>query len=505
MSVKAAITALCRVLAGVEARTAAPLSPEIFRQAKFDRKEVTVEFWKLLFRLLNLVSENKNCAVTDLAHQIEYVKAAVCYYGYGFLDFYQLPADGTWGSRDLLLVFSWLLQKIHLLEKLLVRQKLCVDDQLSLCMCRQTTAVRTMERSDSQDGRHSEGMDIRYLQWLHGKLRFRWKSLYSAQQEQCATLHKIHLYTRGCRSGQSFDHLSATETHLIQDPVRCTELLQLLEYENLQLEVYLEWKQLEPLFWQWMESVLAAKLQDSQDLLNVKNTTAMECSLDQSGDHVDLVTFREMDDLSCELLKLQMKLQDWQKTKSEKSPDQWRRRKCTTDVTGKCSIPVRDVSGAAPSEETASKDTAPEELDKGVQQLQSGLCQLTVTAQDANSSPALTQHCRPNCGSQLCSFPFNSGVPRGGSDDSAETQRVEPGASSTPPQGLKHDINACPSDTEEEHLKGVLSLKKNSSNEKWTGASSSLIWACAHRRPIGNKLLAPFMLSEPCAATRRHL
>ncbi|XP_069761438.1 tubulin epsilon and delta complex protein 1 isoform X3 [Narcine bancroftii] len=431
MSVKAAITALCRVLAGVEARTAAPLSPEIFRQAKFDRKEVTVEFWKLLFRLLNLVSENKNCAVTDLAHQIEYVKAAVCYYGYGFLDFYQLPADGTWGSRDLLLVFSWLLQKIHLLEKLLVRQKLCVDDQLSLCM--------------------------------------------------------IHLYTRGCRSGQSFDHLSATETHLIQDPVRCTELLQLLEYENLQLEVYLEWKQLEPLFWQWMESVLAAKLQDSQDLLNVKNTTAMECSLDQSGDHVDLVTFREMDDLSCELLKLQMKLQDWQKTKSEKSPDQWRRRKCTTDVTGKCSIPVRDVSGAAPSEETASKDTAPEELDKGVQQLQSGLCQLTVTAQDANSSPALTQHCRPNCGSQLCSFPFNSGVPRGGSDDSAETQRVEPGASSTPPQGLKHDINACPSDTEEEHLKGVLSLKKNSSNEKWTGASSSLIWACAHRRPIGNK------------------
>ncbi|XP_069761439.1 tubulin epsilon and delta complex protein 1 isoform X4 [Narcine bancroftii] len=321
MSVKAAITALCRVLAGVEARTAAPLSPEIFRQAKFDRKEVTVEFWKLLFRLLNLVSENKNCAVTDLAHQIEYVKAAVCYYGYGFLDFYQLPADGTWGSRDLLLVFSWLLQKIHLLEKLLVRQKLCVDDQLSLCMCRQTTAVRTMERSDSQDGRHSEGMDIRYLQWLHGKLRFRWKSLYSAQQEQCATLHKIHLYTRGCRSGQSFDHLSATETHLIQDPVRCTELLQLLEYENLQLEVYLEWKQLEPLFWQWMESVLAAKLQDSQDLLNVKNTTAMECSLDQSGDHVDLVTFREMDDLSCELLKLQMKLQDWQKTKSEKTED----------------------------------------------------------------------------------------------------------------------------------------------------------------------------------------
>ncbi|XP_051878346.1 tubulin epsilon and delta complex protein 1 isoform X3 [Pristis pectinata] len=315
MTVKAAITALCKVLAGAGAGAAAPLSPEIFRQAKFDRKEVTAEFWKLLYCLLKLISENENCPATDLAHQIEYVKTAVCYYGYGFLDFYQLPADGTRGSRDLLLVFSWLIQKIHLLEELLDRQRLCVEDQISLCTCRQTAAVRPMERSDSGDGKHAVGMDVRYLQWLHGKLRFRWKSLHSAQQEWCSTLYKIHLYTRGCRSGQSFDHLSAKETRLVQDPVQCSEFVQLLECENMRLEAYLEWKQLEPLFWQWMESVLTAKLQDTQDPLNANGITPIECSLNQSGDHIDPDTFREIDNLSTEILKLQLKLQDRQKTK----------------------------------------------------------------------------------------------------------------------------------------------------------------------------------------------
>ncbi|XP_032896601.1 tubulin epsilon and delta complex protein 1 isoform X2 [Amblyraja radiata] len=290
MTVKAAIAAVCRVLAGAGAGVGA-LSPEAFRQAKFDRDEVTADFWKLLYCLLKLVSENKNCAVTDLGHQIEYVKAAVCYYGYGFLDFYQLPADGSRGSRDLLLVFSWLLQKIHLFEKLLERQRLRVEDQVSLCMCRQAAAVRPTEKSDSPAGEHAVGMDVRYLQWLQGKLRFRWKSLHSAQQERCATLHKF---------------------------------VQLLERENMWLEAYLEWRQLEPLFWQWMESVLAAKLQDTQNPRDENSIAATAHSPALSGDHVDRVTFKEMDHLSSEILKLQMKLQDGQKTKIKTTEDKER-------------------------------------------------------------------------------------------------------------------------------------------------------------------------------------
>ncbi|XP_078414847.1 tubulin epsilon and delta complex protein 1 isoform X2 [Cetorhinus maximus] len=284
----------------------------------------TAEFWKLLYWLLKLVNEDRPCEVTDLAEQIEYVKAAVCYYGYGFMDFYQLPADGTRGSQDLLLAFSWLLQRIHLLEQLLNLQRLHVEDEASLCTCRQTIPVSSMERLDIQDSRHPVGMDVRYLQCLQGKLRFRWRSLYSAQQERCSALYKIHLYTRGCGSSQSFDHLSATEIRLIQDPKQCTEFVQHLELENMQLEAYLEWKQLEPLYWQWMQSVLSAKLQDTQDLLNVNVVTVTGHSLGQRGNCRQPDTFRETDKLYGELLKLQLELQDRRMAKDERMNDQER-------------------------------------------------------------------------------------------------------------------------------------------------------------------------------------
>ncbi|XP_078095953.1 tubulin epsilon and delta complex protein 1 isoform X3 [Mustelus asterias] len=249
------------------------------------------------------------------------------------MDFYQLPADGTRGSRELLLVFSWLLQKIHLLEQLLNLHRMHVDDQASLCTCRQTIPIRSMERLDIQDGRHPMGMDVRYLQCLQGKLRFRWRSLYSVQQERCSALYKIHLYTRGCSSSQSLDHLSATETRLIQDPKQYTEFVQHLERENMHLEAYLEWKRLEPLYWQWMQSVLSAKLQDTQELLNVNIVPVTGHSLDQRGNCRESDLFREIDKLCGELLKLQSELQDRRTVKDERIKD---KEQAMGDLTGQC-------------------------------------------------------------------------------------------------------------------------------------------------------------------------
>lgn len=34
-------------------------------------------------------------------------------------------------------------------------------------------------------------VDIRHLQWLMGKLRFRWRNLMASQQEQCALLGQV--------------------------------------------------------------------------------------------------------------------------------------------------------------------------------------------------------------------------------------------------------------------------------------------------------------------------
>lgn len=43
-------------------------------------------------------------------------------------------------------------------------------------------------------------MDVRHLQWLMGKLQFRWRNLMASQQEQCALLGKVvTLRTPGCQ------------------------------------------------------------------------------------------------------------------------------------------------------------------------------------------------------------------------------------------------------------------------------------------------------------------
>ncbi|XP_010011302.1 PREDICTED: uncharacterized protein C14orf80 homolog [Nestor notabilis] len=100
------------------------------------------------------------------------------------------------------------------------------------------------------------GVDVRYLQWLNGRLRFQWRSLHAQHQEQCKLLYKIHLFTSGSHMDQILGHFSVTETDLVRQPENYKQLLQLLESETMQLEAFLEWKQLEPVYWQWMETVL---------------------------------------------------------------------------------------------------------------------------------------------------------------------------------------------------------------------------------------------------------
>ncbi|NWZ70827.1 TEDC1 protein, partial [Acrocephalus arundinaceus] len=111
-------------------------------------------------------------------------------------------------------------------------------------------------QEDTAGAGPEDRVDIRYLQWLNGRLRLQWCSLHAQQQEQCKLLHKIHLFTSGSHMDQKLGHFSVTETDLIRRPEDYKQMLQLLESETMQLEAFLQWKQLEPVYWQWMETVL---------------------------------------------------------------------------------------------------------------------------------------------------------------------------------------------------------------------------------------------------------
>ncbi|XP_055143899.1 tubulin epsilon and delta complex protein 1 isoform X3 [Symphalangus syndactylus] len=227
-------------------------SPEIFRRAKFDRPEATSALWQLLYRVLSPLPAGNALASLALEVQARLVKSALCSQGYPRLALAQLPEDGSQGSRELLLALSWLLARGPVPEQMLAQARVPLGDEMTVCQCEALA-------SPGPPAPHMEAegpVDVRHVQWLMGKLRFRWRQLVSSQQEQCALLSKIHLYTRGCHSDQSLGHLSVTEAEMLRDPEGGQQLLRTLEHENQRLEAVLAWRRTELVFWRWMDTVL---------------------------------------------------------------------------------------------------------------------------------------------------------------------------------------------------------------------------------------------------------
>ncbi|NWI06600.1 TEDC1 protein, partial [Tichodroma muraria] len=228
-------------------------APDTLRRARFDRPQASLDFWRLLYVLLKQIHGGRWTESDAIGAQVRFVKWALWYHGYGRLQLQRLPADGSAGSRELLLAFSWLLHSLCLLEQLLARNRVQTGDETSVCMCEDELPNRQEATSEAGP---EDRVDVRYLQWLNGRLRLQWCSLHAQHQEQCKLLHKIHLFTSGSHMDQNLGHFSVTETDLIRHPENYKQLLQLLESETMQLEAFLEWKQLEPVYWQWMETVL---------------------------------------------------------------------------------------------------------------------------------------------------------------------------------------------------------------------------------------------------------
>ncbi|XP_052040828.1 tubulin epsilon and delta complex protein 1 isoform X2 [Apodemus sylvaticus] len=237
-------------------------SPEIFRRAKFDRPEAAPVLWQLLLRVLSPLAANNTWP--DLAPEAQacVVKSALGSQGYPRSALLQFPDGSSQGSRELLLALSWLLARGPLLEQLLAQTRVQLGDQLPLCEGRHlfplSCEALTSPAPPAPLVETKSPVDLRLVEWLMGKLRFRRRCLISSQQELCTLLSKIHLYTQGCHSQKSLGHLSVAETEMLRDPERSQQLLQALESETSRLEAALEWRRRELVFWQWMDTVLDA-------------------------------------------------------------------------------------------------------------------------------------------------------------------------------------------------------------------------------------------------------
>ncbi|XP_075701112.1 tubulin epsilon and delta complex protein 1 [Rhinoderma darwinii] len=260
-NLKEALYALCRVLSA----SGSCWDPETFRKSKFNRPEATSEFWDLLYGLLRQIfpvghdSSPSTPEKRNMADRVRYVKSVLQIQGYGRLEFYRLPDVGEEGSREVLLAFSWLLHKVKILEILLAKKRVKVGDHITICSCPPDVSIQKCKAAISST---KQDVDIRFLQWMNGKLEFCWRALHAAHLEKCAVLYKIHSYTQGRHIDKTAGHLSVMEMELVRQPESCDKLLQAMESEMSYLDAYMEWKHVESVYWQWMDTVLESACED---------------------------------------------------------------------------------------------------------------------------------------------------------------------------------------------------------------------------------------------------
>ncbi|XP_066515650.1 tubulin epsilon and delta complex protein 1 isoform X2 [Hoplias malabaricus] len=276
------ITALCRLLStlGVESVPTA----EVFRRAKFNKNEVTQDMWKLLYGLLSKVFQH-DCACSkpqdsDLDTQLRFVRSALWYSGYG----------GSWvtraqasrnieeiGSRHLLLALGWVISSENLLESLL-GEKVHELEVLSFNH-RDVSGVNDLALRLSESGLDGAGGDVRTLQWQYGKLKLQWRNLLAAQKEQAKLTHKV--LSEICSSSTS--EASSADVLKSQGFSALDKDLERIKSLNGILEAYLKWKDMEPLFWFWLDSVIDGYLSDncregSTDTLLSDQAVTWSCS-----------------------------------------------------------------------------------------------------------------------------------------------------------------------------------------------------------------------------------
>ncbi|TKS86154.1 hypothetical protein D9C73_020271 [Collichthys lucidus] len=248
VEVRQVIGALCRLLAATGLH-AVP-APETFRRAKFSGGlEVEDQFWQLLTSILQsagIVSCEAFNQLEGVSKHRKLVAAGLWQTGY-HADWVSGGEGGEGGqggrfsSRDLLLALGWLLAT-GTLEKLLTRRVQQMDNIL-------LTPIPVNPQLSSELQLHSAS--LRKLQWLIGSLNYQGQILLSMQEERTRLLHAV-LFAILQTSVSSPDQSS---TVLREECVCVQQLCDLLE-------AYLNWKQVENIFWTWMDSVVDCHLTD---------------------------------------------------------------------------------------------------------------------------------------------------------------------------------------------------------------------------------------------------
>ncbi|CAF0993367.1 unnamed protein product [Rotaria sordida] len=199
-----------------------PITPEIFRLAKFNHNEA-VRFNEL----------------------VNMIKSNLFTYGYTYENFLLLDNKMEKGSQQLLICLGWLIYQIKLIEK---SMEICLnsdsifdyDDTSSLYKIDKIEHIKYSSQEKDLPGQVKQAMR------LNSKLRFGLRRLHGLVIENANLQHQIH----------DSHNMSSLEAHLCQHPHLLSHYMIELENEHQKLNLFNFWNQHEDIFWKWMESVL---------------------------------------------------------------------------------------------------------------------------------------------------------------------------------------------------------------------------------------------------------
>ena len=228
------------------------ITPELFRQAKFNFSEACKPFWILLYEVLYFATYKKitDFEKTTIEDIIAFVRAVFHDLGYKSKEFfYSSPLNG---SRMLLIAFGWLVGRYQIIDLLVDNAESCYLNVI-LGNCGEEVAKHGRDRMLNL----SDALD--YLLVRHNRSCMEWKSLRQLFQFIAKRVVNTDYQLQEVDPSIQpfFSNATMLDVIAVMDSKRSQEqIITALEKEHRLLSVYLKWIKNEEIFWKWMASVV---------------------------------------------------------------------------------------------------------------------------------------------------------------------------------------------------------------------------------------------------------
>lgn len=250
------------------------ISAESFRVAKFDKNEATDLLWTTLHTVLTAESVKPS---DQYHHDVaKFCKHVMFRKGYRVNEFFRLPEDMSYGSRELLLALGWLMAKEDVVTKFINKLEPLIfeDPPVDISLFEKIPLPMVTDHcTEKPRKKDSDTIDVAdRLIFKYNRLNSSLKNLLATRSEYTKIVCKLHSIPKASKSHSS-SHFSTQDVYFMRYPREMEKYQQRLEWFCSYAKALVSWSTNELTFWKWMESVLDAKIQNATEMeQGIENT-----------------------------------------------------------------------------------------------------------------------------------------------------------------------------------------------------------------------------------------